>query len=90
VVAELVTRLNTARSLEERLQLQREIATAKSDAALAVMDIQIDYAARGGFTELAERLEAEKQEFEARRDAPRTAVRTDSVRDRQVDGGASR
>jgi len=89
-VTELLATLETTVAHEERHELQKQIMRAKSDATLAGMTIQLEYAERGGFVEQAERLEAEIELFETRRDAPRAAVVTDSVRDRRPAGGEAR
>lgn len=89
-VNELVAELASA-SPTARLELQREIAAVKADATLASLNIQQQYAEAGGHTELARRLSAEIELFEARREAPRGAIVTDSARDRSAArGGESR
>jgi hypothetical protein len=89
-VAELTASLATASSPEQQLELQRQISEAKSDGMLQTMTIQLDYARRGGQAELAQRLEADIEQFETLRNAPRAPINTDSVRDRQASGGAAR
>ncbi len=89
-VAELTASLTSASSPDQRLELQRQISAAKSDGVLRTMTIQLDYARRSGQQDLAQRLAADIEQFEALRDAPRAPINTDSVRERQTDGGASR
>ncbi len=89
-VAELTTSLASASSSDQQLELQRQISAAKSDAFLQTMTIQLDYARRAGQQELAQRLEADIEQFETLRDAPRAPISTETVRDSQASGGAAR
>lgn len=89
-VGELTASLAATSSPEQRLELQRQISTAKSDGILQTMTIQLDYARRAGQQDLAQKLAADIEQFEALRDAPRAPINTDSVRDRQASGGAAR
>lgn len=88
-VAELVADLAGASS-DERVELQKRIGEIKSGAMLQSLTIQMEYATLGGHEELAQRLETDIEQFEARLATPRGTINTDTVRERPASGGASR
>ncbi len=89
-VQQLSEELGQNTSDSQRMDIQRQVSDLKSDMTLQSLTIQLKYARLGGFNEQADELVTIIEEFETRRDTPRSPINTQTTRDASGRGGAVR
>ena len=89
-VQQLSEQLGQNTSDSQRMDIQRQISDLKSGMTLKSLTIQLKYARLGGFNEQAEELVTIIEEFETRRDTPRSPINTQTTRDASGRGGEVR